>query len=291
MPITFVPCGDPLTILSGPDAVNFSRAIQNSTLLGFNVWGRTTAPLTSQLCDVWGYPSIAAGQQVRVNPTVAFTPAIVSDSVNDTLAGTGAQKVNLYFLDINGQQCVANYSLNGQTAVTVPNSVSYILNSGQLAPVAVSWIAQAYRIQDCEVVQVGSGLANAGNIYVTTSANTYAAGVPVTTSIVYSFIYAGDNIDANSHYTIPAGWAGCKTQMSYGAASAASNYGRFRLSCTSGGNGIYLGFDFPLASVLNSLSMNVLPVFAPMTDLRAQVQPGVAGEVTSNSLLLMWPLA
>jgi hypothetical protein len=291
MTITFCPCGDPLTLLSGPAAVNFSRAIQNSTLFSLIVCGRTTAPITSQLCDVWGYPSIASGQQVRANPTVAFTPAIVSDNVADMLAGTGAQKVNLYFLDINGQQCIANYSLNGQTAVTVPNSVAYINNSGIQVPASLGWVGQAYRIQGCEVVQVGSGLANAGNIYVTTSANTYAAGVPVTTTLVYSFIYAGDNIGANSHYTIPAGWVGCMTQLSYGASNNAANYGRFRMSCTSGGNGIYLGFDFPLASALNSLSMNILPIFQPMTDLRAQVQPGVAGEVTSNSLLLMWPLA
>lgn len=289
MPITFCPCGDPLTLLSGPDAVNFSRAIQNSTLLGFNVWGRTTAPLTSQLCDVWGYPSIAAGQQVRVNPTVAFTPAIVSDSVADTLAGTGAQKVNLYFLDINGQMCVANYSMNGQTAVTTPNSVNYILNSGLLQSIALTWVNQAYRIQDIEVVQVGSGAANAGNIYVTTSANTYTAGVPVTTNLVYSFIYAGDNIDANTQYTIPTGWSAALTQIGYGAAGSAVSYGRYRLCTTSGPNGIYLGFDFPLGSMLSIINPNVVPVISGGSDIRAQVQPGVVGECSSSNLLLMWP--
>lgn len=291
MSITFVPAGDALTILSGPDAPNFSRAIQNSTLLGFNVWGRTTAPLTSQLCDIWGYPAIAAGQQVRVNPTVAFTPAIVSDSANDTLAGTGAQKVNLYYLDINGQMCVANYSLNGQTAVTVPNSVNYATNSGALVPIGVGMISQAYRIQDVEVVQVGTGLANAGNVYVTASANTYVAGVPVTTTLVYSFIYAGDNIDSNTQYTVPAGWVAALTQIAYGAAHSAANFGRLRLGATSGPNGIYIGYDLPLASQLSTLAASVVPTFAGMTDLRAQCQPGVAGEITSNNLLLMWPLS
>ena len=361
MPITFVPSTSLLSTLNGvSQAPGFANALSKGLFTGINLAGRCLAPSVTLLTDIWGYPSIAAGQLMRVNPSAAFTPAIVSDSVNDVyttgasggtcsfatnqmtvvaapttgayavgqtvvaggvapgttiIAGTsspytlstspgtigtesvattatGATQINLYFLDVLYNQYVAAYNMNGQTAVTAPTAVSSILPNGALVSAPLTTIATVFRIQGMEIAAAGANASNVGNVYCTTSANTYAAGVPVTTSTVYSFMYAGDNVSTCADLTVPNNYVAMIASFSWGAVGSATfTGGRYRVSATTGANGVYRGFDMPLSASLVTLVPEIKPIFPAQTDMHAQCLPNVATEVTCNNLALIWPLS
>ena len=172
MPIAFALSASLLSGLTSqsPMPDGFMNALNRKTIQTMLLAGRNPAATTS-LGDLWGYPLIAAAQQVRVNPTVGYTMAIISDSANDTAAGTGARIVAVSYLTTDYVSHTALFTMNGTTAVTVATSI----DGG-----AGGTIANALRQNGAEVVAVGSGFANAGNIFLTDSTNTYAAGVPVT---------------------------------------------------------------------------------------------------------------
>jgi hypothetical protein len=204
--------------------------------------------------------------------------------VNDTAAGTGARTVMVNYLDASYLPHVAVFTLNGQTAVAVATSIDG--GSGG----AVS----ALRINGLEVITAGSGLANAGNIYACDSTNTYAAGVPVTTTLVYDFMLAGENIDDTSAFTIPAGYYGFVVQITPAIAdvTATIKYGRVRMGLTTGNNGIFRNIDFGgITSSTNpeELDPALYPLLQPMTDIRMQVQVSAATEVNCLNMVVIWP--
>jgi len=296
MPITFVPSSSLLNMLSGPLAApDFTNAWGKGFVQGVNLAGRTTAPSTSGLGDIWGFPSVTAAQEVRANPTSPFTIAVVSDSASDTSAGTGCQLLYVYYLDSLYNPYVAVYAMNGQTAVTSAVAVNAIQPNGGTTVYAGSGaVTNAIRINGLEVYTAGSGYANAGNIYCTASTGqSYTGGVPQVPGLVYDFMYSGDSVDATSAFTVPNGYAMIVVQFIYGAAATAGTpaYGRFRLASTSGNNLIYRGFDTSLSSNEINIVPEVKPVFAAMTDLRAQCQVSAALEVTCNNLGLMWSIS
>lgn len=92
---------------------------------------------------------IADANNVRTLPTAAFTVAVSSGNANDTLAGTGAQKVEVDVLDTSYRLYPLTLELNGQTKVA-----DTVLE------------ATALRINDIRIVQWGTGLQNVGVIYV-----------------------------------------------------------------------------------------------------------------------------
>ena len=288
----------PITYYLSPDFVNFTffpppavapnllNALNKGLVQGIDLSGRNTAAPTAAMGDIWGYPAIAAGQQVRVLPTAAFTLAMISDSVNDAGAGTGAQTVMVNYLDSNYLPHVAVYTLNGQSAVTNATSVDGVATG---VP-----ITNVLRLNGLEVITAGTGLANAGNIYACDSTNTYASGVPVTTTKVYDFMLAGENIDDTAAFTIPAGYYGFVVQLTPAIAdvTATIKYGRVRMGITSGSNGIFRNFDFGgITSSTNpeAIEPAIFPLLLPMTDLRMQAQVSAATEVNCLNVLLIWP--
>ena len=288
----------PITYYLSPDFVNFTffpppavapnllNALNKGVVQGIDLSGRNTAAPTAAMGDIWGYPAIAAGQQVRVLPTAAFTLAMISDSVNDAGAGTGAQTVQVNYLDSNYLPHVAVYTLNGQNAVTNATSVDGIATG---VP-----ITNALRINGMEVITAGTGLANAGNIYACDSTNTYASGVPVTTTKVYDFMLAGENIDDTSAFTIPAGYYGFAVQLTPAIAdvTATIKYGRVRMGLTTGSNGIFRNIDFGgITSSTNPETIDpaIFPLLLPMTDIRMQCQVSAATEVNCLNVILIWP--
>lgn len=106
---------------------------------------------------------------------------ISSSSTDDdgNPVGTGARTVHIEGLDANYLEISETVTLNGQTAV---NTVNEYLRVGRL-----------------EVVTVGSGLANAGDVYAGTG--TVTGGVPAT---VYAKIPIGQNNTLMAIYTVPA---------------------------------------------------------------------------------------
>lgn len=161
----------------------------HGALLPKQIYGKN-ATLSAQ-SDLWGM------NVAKTFPTVAYTLAVISDSTNDAGAGTGAQTVLVQFLDANWNAHTALYTMNGQTAVTVPTQVDGIANATPQT---------AIRINGMEVVTAGTGLANAGNITANDSTNTYTAGVPVTAAKTFDYMFAGDNVSTPGSFSVPAGY-------------------------------------------------------------------------------------
>ena len=116
-------------------------------------------------------------------PAAALQMTVSSSSANDTSAGTGARTVLITGLDADYNVISESVTLNGQTAVTTTNSF--------------------LRINSMLVATAGTGLANAGAIYI--GSGTVTSGVPAT---VYNVIAIGFNTATSSQYTIPAGYTG-----------------------------------------------------------------------------------
>ena len=129
-------------------------------------------------------------------PAAALQMTVSSADANDTSAGTGARTVLITGLDANYAVITETVTMNGQTAVTTTNSF--------------------LRINSMLVATAGTGLANAGIIYI--GSGVVTAGVPAT---VYNVIAAGFNNTTSSQYTIPAGYTGYLTVARIGLAQDA----------------------------------------------------------------------
>ncbi len=108
-------------------------------------------------------------------PAVETSMEVVSSSTDDdgAPAGTGAQKVKIYGLDVNYLEVVQEIILNGTTAVAIPTKL--------------------IRVNHIITSVVGAGGVPAGNI----SVQTASAGT------VWRVMALGVNVDENSHYTVP----------------------------------------------------------------------------------------
>lgn len=129
---------------------------------------------------------IGAGSSISY-PTSSVEWFIASTSANDTLAGTGAQKVKVTYLDENYDIAHVTVDLNGQTAVSVANGM---------------------RVLDAVVVQSGvsadfNGLNSAplGTVHV--GRGTFTSGVPASPFIN---IPVGKGESKTSIFTVPRGY-------------------------------------------------------------------------------------
>jgi hypothetical protein len=116
-------------------------------------------------------------------PASALQMTVSSSSASDTSAGTGARTVLITGLDANYAVISETVTMNGQTAVTTTNSF--------------------LRINAMLVTTAGTGLANAGIIYI--GSGTVTSGVPAT---IYNLISSGYNNATSSQYTVPVGYTG-----------------------------------------------------------------------------------
>jgi hypothetical protein len=288
MPITFALSGQLLQSLNTDigNAKGFAQALSAGTVQAVLLAGRNPAAPTAALGDIWGYPAIAAGQPNRTLPSAGFTLAVVSDSVADIMtSGTGAWTVAVSYLDTNYLPHTALYQLNGQTAVTVATSI----DGG-----AGGTVSNAFRINGSEVYTTGTGLANAGNIFVCDSTNTYTAGVPQTTTKVFDCILIGDNNDASSQFTMPVGYTGITVQFipSINDVTATAKYGRVAVSMTNGSDGIFHRFDLGGVSSNNNpvpIAPSCFPVVVAKSELRIQCQVSATTELACVNFLVIWP--
>lgn len=116
------------------------------------------------------------------HPVAALQMKVSSSSANDTSDGTGARTVLVEGLDSSYNEISETVTLNGQTAVTT--TASFI------------------RVNSMTVTTTGSGLGNAGVIYIGTGDVT--TGVPAT---IYNLMAATNNVTTTAHYTVPAGYS------------------------------------------------------------------------------------
>lgn len=166
----------------------------------------------------------------------ALQMTVSSSSTSDTSAGTGARTVLITGLDADYAVISESVTMNGQTAVTTTKSF--------------------LRVNSMLVTTAGSGLANAGTIYIGTG--TVTSGVPAT---IYNLISIGFNNTTSSQYTVPAGYTGYLSVARIGLAQDTGTSlitGRTRFVGTNGialtgpvivtNNGIStINFTYPIA--------------------------------------------
>ena len=123
-------------------------------------------------------------------PTIfdaAYALDFSSSSASDAAAGTGARTIEVYGLDKDFNPVSEVITLNGQTKGT--------------------GVVLFRRVFGAIVQTAGSGLANAGDIYLykTGTGGTITAGVPGTLTGVALKALAGDNLAFSGLFTAPAG--------------------------------------------------------------------------------------
>ena len=132
--------------------------------------GHGTAAVAER--TIWPGNSIIPIPRLLINYTVSST------DVNDTDIGTGAQQVEVTYLNKTLERKSLILTLNGQTGVEI----------------------EALYIEQLTVMAVGSGGTNAGIVYIGTGA--VVAGVP---AVVYDLIEIGHSVSQTVRFTVPIG--------------------------------------------------------------------------------------
>lgn len=138
-----------------------------------------------------------------VYPGSAMQMEVISSSVNDAGAGTGIQKIRVYYLDNTFAEKSEEVTLNGTTAVaTVATDI--------------------YRVQYLEATQVGSGGKAAGDIDIR----------HVTDSPIYGRISTGYTMSRQLIYTVPVNKTLYITEFNLSSMSSGSYGTRLTLRAT-----------------------------------------------------------
>ena len=220
------------------DMIGNARSPQTTRQYGFN-FGHV-AGINNTRCDVWEGPTC-----IYVFPAAAQQMALSSASANDTLAGTGCQKVQVHYLDNGYHPQSEIISLNGVTAV---NTVA----------------TNILRINLLHCIQVGSGGTAAGAISLKN----------VTGTVTYDIISAGFADARQSIYTVPAGMYGYVShwQASRGSATG-THFTQITLQSTSHDGtsniGAFLAIDEN--GTLNGGVVDSMPIpvrIAPTSDVK-----------------------
>lgn len=138
----------------------------------FNKFGHNES-VGTMLQDLWSLGG------TYVFPDVAKIMTVSSESVDDTLAGVGAQTVHIEGLDAEYNQVTEILELAGQSPVSTAHS--YL------------------RFSSMRVLTAGASEANTGAVYY--GEGVVTAGKP---AIVYGLIDLGNNHNLCGHYTVPA---------------------------------------------------------------------------------------
>lgn len=165
------------------------------------------------LVDLWeGGLSAYGPSNTYVFPAAAQQMTVVSTSANDTLAGTGMQKLMIHYLDNSYAAKTEIVSLNGIAPV---NTVA----------------TNILRINGVHATQVGTGGISAGNIAITNTAQT----------ITYALISAGRNTARQAIYTVPAGVTGYIDHWQASSGSSGNHFCQITLRATTHDNVLYPG--------------------------------------------------
>lgn len=162
------------------------------------VFGRNLV-VNNTLEDAWDGPT-----SLYVFPTTPIQMRVVSSSVNDTLAGTGTQKLEIHYLDTDYLEQTEIVNMNGTTPV---NTVA----------------TNILRINRVHTKQIGTNGTPVGNISVTNTAGT----------VTYGYLTAGLNIARQAIYTVPAGKTLYVTKWQASSGSTGNHFCQTVLRATS----------------------------------------------------------
>ncbi len=148
-------------------------------LNNFSYWASGTITTTRRTL---GMP-LSSAINIGIFPTDLVTLQIASTSANDTLAGTGAQKVTVRGLNRYMEEVtVSEIEMTGQAPVTIPGIFRRVLR--------------------IFVDDTGSTTTNEGDIYISDNADSFVGGIPQ--ARVYCAVIARENNDTFGMHTVPA---------------------------------------------------------------------------------------
>ena len=195
---------------------------------------------------------------------------VASSSAADAAAGTGAQTIRVVGLDADYKPLYEDIALNGQTKVTGAKLFK--------------------RIFGARVMSAGTGLVNAGDIYIipTGLGGTWSSGVPGTLTSGQVKILAGYGQAYSGMLTIPAG----KTyRASSIIVSGRAQLGTVFIASQGYADGV-LRHEFPIecAPPMNPVQLDFGSfrglVFPEKTDIRLRALCATAGGIYAAKLLL-----
>jgi len=166
--------------------IPYTWKISNNEILGMRVWSKAgyNDALSSSEEDLWAvggsFVFITAQKQLE----------IVSSNINDSLGGTGANIVELHYLDSSYAEKTEIDTLKGT------------------APIKTK-ATDIFRVNNFRVKQTGSNGQNLGNIDIRDTLDTP----------IYSRIATGINRARNIIYTVPKGMTLIVTSILFGAGS------------------------------------------------------------------------
>jgi len=176
-------------------------------------------------------------------PASATTMKVSSSNTADTAAGAGARVVFVNGLDVNYNPISEYISMNGQTPVTTTKS--YL------------------RINGLNVV---SGAANVGNIYIGTG--TVTAGVPAT---VYCEVVTGNVNSLQAIYSVPANY---DAYMHFGSISTgttqSNKYVKSKLMVRPFGGVLGIVLETTLNSGINAFAFDYPIKISAKSDIEAR---------------------
>lgn len=177
-----------------------SKANLYPTAYPFSKSGLDDSPSPIAFCTLAGYAAAVTTLQdlralggSRPTPSAGFTVGVSSGNAADTALGTGARTVEVDAIDTDGVPRTIPLALAGQTKVS-----------------DTLYVGKIIRIVDVRIMTFGTGLANAGIVYVYDASDTVTAGVPQTAGKIFDSIPVGENQCRNGYLYVPKG---CKAMV------------------------------------------------------------------------------
>ena len=194
------------------------------------------------------------------------TPAAVqymrltSSDAGDATAGTGARSVFIEGVAASGTQLSETLAPDGTTPETTAN--------------------QYLRVNRMSVNSVGSGGKNAGVMYLSENAGSTAAGVPKATTSVFAIIPAGDSVNKDGKYYVPATYTCYVNRIGMGGNGSAVVYQASLYE--QGSDGIRKKtYTTHYGPGYRDVTFSAPLRFAPLTDIWVEVS-GAASATAAN---------
>lgn len=210
-----------MTFLSA-GAMNLITDVVRVATLGTN----SDIDTATQPEDIWSGSDLgilnAVDHKVVQIPQTPATVEVVSDSINDTSAGTGLRTVLISYLDNTFNSKTTTITLNGTTPVAFPETIQ----------------AVNFMVRNTVGVYMG---ANIGNISLRV-----AGGAGVT----YGYMQAGTGFFRTSAYTVPLGYSLMVNSIVFGInrTDTSDRWGRFSLPILTSSGGISKALELSVST-------------------------------------------
>lgn len=246
-----------------PHVVDYLTAVGLGKVAGHSIFrglGRRDSLSTGSAGnDIW---EGVAATFVYPNQTTGEQCTLVSTSAQDSAAGTGAQQIDVHYLDATGAQKVETVTMNGTTPVnTIATNIRFI-----------------QYIHTQRITSGAIGNTTAGNITI------YSTATPAN---IFNFITAGGNISLSSQRMVPAGLTFYMNYISASSTSSKPISVRLRATCDFEGTltpGIFIYnelFELQDSSVI--INLQLPRIFPALCIIKGTAYSTTAGGTASLS--------